>query len=70
MVGVIVAGLLSCLLLCGVNVSVVLWLLQLGLCCTVFATVAGSEKMAPVLKKNCPCSEKNRSRSGKKLPLF
>ena len=60
MVGVIVAGLLSCLLLCGVNVSVVLWLLQLGLCCTVFATVAGSEKMAPVLKKkNCPCSEKN-----------
>ena len=47
MVGVIVAGLLSCLLLCGVNVSVVLWLLQLGLCCTVFATVAGSEKKLP-----------------------
>ena len=43
-------GWIVVLLLCGVNVSVVLWLLQLGLCCTVLATVAGSEK-APVQTK-------------------
>ena len=54
MVGVIVAGLLSCFLLCGVNVSVVLWLLQLGLCCTVFATVAGSEKWAVAVMAKVP----------------
>ena len=37
-------GWIVVLLLCGVNVSVVLRLLQLGLCCTVLDTVAGSVK--------------------------
>ena len=61
---------------CGVSMSVVLWLLQLGLCCTVFATVAGSEKncsrsekkTTPVLKeKNGPRFLKNGTHKWNKI---